>query len=376
MNLALVRSIDSPRRLASPAAVEEFEQEIVDQHVLAMVGAGLVDSYIDAERAAVIEFARFFGQPLWSASGKDADRYLTWLRRDRGLTRSTVETKAGAIARFFEFVIARYQGDIYALTGVVVDQPIDEFNRPASTWSRAVRVPPSDKEVELLFTSWADALVDQRKYLTSARDYVAASLWRRVGLRLNETVRLDLRDWRPDLGEHGKLHVRFGKGSRGRGPKTRLVPAINGVDDLLDWWLTDVRHQFGNDWNRPDAPLLPSERRDPSSGRPGRAGADTLRSGLAEAVRRWLPDWNGRLSPHVLRHYCASSLYYRGLDLKAVQELLGHEWVQTTTIYVHVHDDHIEHAWAEANQRIADRFNLPVSTSQSGVQPGTPPRKV
>ena len=42
---------------------------------------------------------------------------------------------------------------------------------------------------------------------------------------------LDIRDWRPDLGEYGKLHVRFGKGSRGRGPKTRLVPAINQVGD-------------------------------------------------------------------------------------------------------------------------------------------------
>ena len=37
--------------------------------------------------------------------------------------------------------------------------------------------------------------------------------------------------------------VLFGKGSRGRGPKTRLVPAINSVDALLDWWLTDVRHR-------------------------------------------------------------------------------------------------------------------------------------
>ena len=77
---------------------------------------------------------------------------------------------------------------------------------------------------------------------------------------------LDLRDWRTDIGDHGALHVRFGKGSRGRGPKTRLVPAINSVDALLTWWLTDVRHQFGDHWDDPDAPLLPSERRDPHTG--------------------------------------------------------------------------------------------------------------
>ena len=359
MTLDVVRSIDSPRHLSSAAAAEEFEQEVVDQHALAMVGAGLTDGYIDAERSSVIEFARFLGRPVWTATGADADRYLTWLRRDRGLSRSTVESRAGAVARFFEFTIARYQGDIHALTGVVVTQPIDEFNKPASTWTRAVRLPPSDEEVDHLFSSWANALPDQRKYLTAARDYMAASLWRRLGLRLNETVMLDLRDWRPDLGERGKLHVRFGKGSRGRGPKTRLVPAINGVDDLLGWWLTDVRHQFGDDWNHPDAPLLPSERHDPMSGRPTRAGADTLRSGLVSVVQRWLPTWHRRLTPHILRHYCASSLYYRGMALKAVQELLGHEWLKTTTIYVHVHDDHIEQAWAEANKRIADRFSLP-----------------
>lgn len=71
---------------------------------------------------------------------------------------------------------------------------------------------------------------------------------------------LDMRDWRRDLGDYGKLHIRFGKGSRGRGPKTRLVPAINSVAELLDWWLIDVRHQLGDDWQNPDAPLLPSER--------------------------------------------------------------------------------------------------------------------
>jgi len=358
VSLAVVRSLNSPRRLRTAAEVEDFEQDVVDQHALAMVGAGLTDGYIDAERSAVVDFARFLGQPIWCAQGADADRYLTWLRRDRGLSRATVESKAGAVARFFEFMGARYQGDIHALTGVVVGQPIDEFNRPAASWTRAVRVPPSDEEIDRLFTAWADGLPDQRKYLTAARDYVAASLWRRVGLRLNETVMLDLRDWRPDLGEHGKLHIRFGKGARGRGPKTRLVPAINGVDRLITWWLTDVRHQFGGDWDDPDAPMLPSERRDPGTGTSTRAGPDTLRAGLGGPVLRWLPDWQQRLTPHVLRHYCASSLYHRGVALKAVQELLGHEWLKTTTIYVHVHDDHIERAWAEANSRVADRFDL------------------
>lgn len=335
---------------------QDFEQELVDQFSLAQLGAGVSDGFAATERSVVFEFIQFLGRPVWTAEAGDADKFLTHLRLERGLAPSTREAKAGTVARFFEFVIARYQGDIHALTGYVVTQPIDEFNRPASSGVGMVRVPPSEQEVEELFSHWRSALPSSRKYLPAARDYVAASLWRRAGLRISETVMLDIRDWRPDLGEHGKLHVRFGKGSRRRGPKQRLVPAINSVDALLDWWLTDVRHQFGDDWMDPEAPLFPSERRDRHTGGCARVGDDALRSGLRKAVGMWLPGWSNRLSPHGLRHFCASSLYARGMDLKAVQELLGHEWLSTTTRYIHVHADHIEHAWASANDRVTTRL--------------------
>jgi site-specific recombinase XerD len=276
--------------------------------------------------------------------------------RKGGRSASTVQAKAASVARLYEFLIARYQGDVHALTGCVLVQPIDEFNRPAKVPTLGVRVPPSDEEIDQLFSAWRASLADARKFLPAARDYMAASLWRRGGLRMNETVMLDIRDWRPDFGEHGKLHIRFGKGSRGRGPKTRLVPAINSIDTLLEWWMEDVRHQFGDDWDDPDAPLLPSERKDSLSGRCNRVQDDALRTALAQAIRCWLPAWSGRLTPHGLRHFCASSMYARGVDLKAIQELLGHEWLSTTTRYIHVHEDHIEHAWATANDRVAARF--------------------
>lgn len=260
------------------------------------------------------------------------------------------------LASFFEFVISRYQGDIRALTGFVVEQPIDEFNRQSGASLGKVRVPPSDGEVDGLFVGWRQSVPSSRKYLPAARDYFAASLWRRLGLRINETVMLDIRDWRPDLGEFGKVHVRHGKGSRGRGPKGRLVPAINGADVLIDWWLAEVRHQFGDDWSDPDAPMLPSERHDPDLQRCRRVGTNALRRGLAAQTAAWLPAWSGRLTPHVLRHYCASSLYGAGMDIKALQELLGHQWLATTSGYIHVRDDHIEQAWTTANQRLETRF--------------------
>lgn len=356
MSLAVVRSLGTARSLRTPEELEDFEQELVDQYALSMAGGGVTDGHIEADRAAVFELIRFLGRPVWTATPEDGDRFLVWLRRERCQAKSTVQSKACTIARFFEFVIARYQGDIHALAGCVVVQPIDEFNRPAKADYGAGRVPPAEDDVETLFAAWRDALPEARKYLPAARDYLAASLWRRTGLRIKETVMLDLRDWRSDLGEHGKLHVRFGKGSNGRGPKTRLVPAINSVDALIEWWLADVRNQFADDWDDPDAPLLPSERRDRDTGRCTRVGPEALRAGLAGAVDRWLPSWSGELTPHGLRHFCASSLYARGVDLKAIQDLLGHNWLSTTTRYIHVHDDHIENAWAAANDRVAARL--------------------
>lgn len=353
----MVRSRGAVRPLVLPQELDDFEQELVDQYALAFAAAGFTDDHIAQERSVIFAFIQCLGRHVWTARHQDVDRFLEQQRRERNLARSTVHSKAGTLARFFEFLIGRYQGEIHGLTGHLVVQPVDEFNRPAKAdYGGSIRVPPTEDEVDALFRRWREALPEARKFLPAARDYLAASLWRRVGLRISETVHLDIRDWRPDLGSHGKLHVRFGKGSRGRGPKPRLVPAINAADQLLDWWLTDVRHQFGDDWMDPDAPLLPSERRDPDLNRCRRVGDDALRSGLAGAVGRWLPAWEGRLSPHGLRHFCASSLYARGMDLKAIGELLGHEWLSTTTRYIHVHDNHVETAWASANDRVAARL--------------------
>ncbi|KOX19288.1 integrase [Saccharothrix sp. NRRL B-16348] len=355
--LAEVRSLGQARRQLAPGELEDFEQELVDQYALALVGAGVTDRVVAGERSVLFDFITLLGRHVWTTTVEDADRFLA-LQRKRGLAASTIYNKAVVLTGFFDFLTVRYQGDVHALTGHVLAHPIDEFNRPACTDSRASpRVPPTTGEVDTLFTGWRDSLAHKRKFLTAARDYVAASLWRRVGLRIGETVMLDIRDWHPELGEHGKLHVRFGKGSRRRGPKIRLVPAINSADALLGWWLNEVRHQFDDDYANPDAPLFPSERYDSLTGHCERIGHESLRSGLSDAVATWLPAWKGRLTPHGLRHFCASSLYERGMDLKAIQELLGHAWLSTTTSYIHVHSGHIDHAWTTANQRVTARLS-------------------
>ena len=176
-----------------------------------------------------------------------------------------------------------------------------------------------------------EELVACRKFAPAARNYAVARLAADVGLRINEARMLDLDDVRWELGRFGKLNVRHGKGARRKGPKPRLVPLINGADRSLRWFIEDVLGLFDIDPAGHAVPLFPS--------------AD-----------RHLPEWSGKLTPHVLRHFCASQLYLSGMNLFAVQELLGHAWTGTTARYIHVHTTHVEDAWVTGQRRVADRW--------------------
>ena len=87
-----------------------------------------------------------------------------------------------------------------------------------------------------------------------------------------------------------------------------------------------------------------------------RVGDDALRNGLDNAVEAHLPSWTDRLTPHVLRHFCASQLYGNGLDLLAIQEVLGHSWIATTMRYIHVQQTRVEDAWVAGMERAAKRL--------------------
>ncbi|GLW09892.1 hypothetical protein Misp01_50210 [Microtetraspora sp. NBRC 13810] len=146
---------------------------------------------------------------------------------------------------------------------------------------------------------------------------------------MNEVCKLDSPDVKWGLGRFGKLHVRLGKGARGSGPRERMVPLINNAGATLRWFVEDVWGQFGDDHTRPGVPLLLPERKS-ADGTICRVGDETLRSALARAAATHLPDWPDIVTPHVLRHFCASQLYASGMDLIAIQELLGHAWISTT----------------------------------------------
>jgi integrase len=296
----------------------------------------------------------WFGRPLWEMEPSDADAYFG--RVLRSTAKGTRLARTQALTTFFAFLKLRHQVEIHTLTGRVVACPIDEMNTPRGRKQAALRVPPTEGELGMLFTGWRQELVSCRKFAPTARNYVAAKLMSQVGLRVNEVRSLDLADVKWPLGRFGKLHVRTGKGARGSGPRERMVPLINGADRTLRWFITDV----GSLRRRPHPSrraAFPSERKN-VDGSCRRVGDDALRAGLAEAATAHLPGRADKLTPHVMRHYCASQLYLGGLDLISIQELLGHSWIASTLnyVHVHVHRTRIEEAWIDGQRRATGRL--------------------
>lgn len=353
MALAVVRDLRAARVPATAEEIEAFETDVMSGFVLARAAAGIADSTIYNDILDLQLIRDWFGRPLWAMQPEDADAYFG--RAARHLAPTTKRGKADALSIFFQFLELRHAVEIYNLTGHAVASPLDEMNRQRGSNQVQIRIPPTAEEVEALFTGWRAELGSCRKFATSARNYAAARLMAQVGLRVNESRRLRLDDVKWDLGRFGKLHVRFGKGSNGSGPKQRIVPMINGARATAQWYVEHVRGHFDDEWERPGVPLLPSERKN-ADGTCKPVSVQSLRDGLAEAVAQHLPAWKGNLTPHVLRHFCASQLYLSGMDLLAIQELLGHDWVITTMRYIHVQRTHIEDAWLRGQQRAAHRL--------------------
>lgn len=172
------------------------------------------------------------------------------------------------------------------------------------------------------------------------------------GLRVSELVRLRFKDI--DLARQ-QLHVRSGKGDKDRLTTlpTKAVPYLEKhMAELRDLHAADVA-------NNVPGVFLPAalSRKYPSAGSqlqwqwlfPTRGLQNDPRTGLRrrhhitpgafqQAISRATTSagLNKRVTPHVLRHSFATHLLESGVDIRTVQDLLGHAKVETTQIYLHV----------------------------------------
>lgn len=133
-----------------------------------------------------------------------------------------------------------------------------------------------------------------------------------AGLRVEEARRLEVRDVHSD---RGVLHVRAGKGGHER--FAMLSPRL--LTTLREYWRAV----------RPMPPLL-----FPSQFCKGPIHAATIRAAIHAATSA--AGIKKRVTPHVLRHTFATHLLEMGVELRIIQQLLGHATLRTTAMYAQV----------------------------------------
>ena len=297
---------------------------------------------------------------------RDAESFLLWMTVERGRAMNTVSSYRRDLRKYEEFLHGRKssarvatEGDVESFvrslqaTGEAVASTarrlaavrmlhsylVAEDIRPDNPSSRieGVRVPAgvpkplSLAEVESLLS----AVVGEDA--VALRDRALLEFLYATGARISEACDLNL----DDLDLQSRVVRLFGKGSKervvpfGRTAEThvRAYLAIGGRNVLApDYWARQGDR---------DAVFLTNKGR-----RLNRQKAWNIvrNAGVASGIAQ-------ELSPHVLRHSCATHMLEHGADLRIVQEMLGHATISTTQIYTKVSQERLLNVYREAHPR-------------------------
>ena len=151
------------------------------------------------------------------------------------------------------------------------------------------------------------------------------------GLRVSELVNLKLSDLHLDAG-FVQIH--------GKGNKERIVPVGEIAIDSINYYLENSRHLLLKKHN--DYLFIN-----------GRDGNQMTRQAFFLLIKEKVKQAgiNKEISPHKLRHSFASHLLKNGVDLRLIQELLGHEDISTTERYTHIQNDDMIKTYEHAHPR-------------------------
>jgi integrase/recombinase XerD len=245
-------------------------------------------------------------------------------RRGSGAAPSTVARQLAAVRTLHRYLVTE---------GERPDDPTADLE--------GVRVPSglpkplNEAEVAALL----DAVVGHEP--AARRDRALLELLYATGARISEACGLSIGDI--DFGAH--LVRLYGKGA-----KERIVPFGRAAGAALDDWFSPagrVRMVPAQWRRRSDAEAVFLNAR---GGRLTRQAA----WGVVKSYGR-RAGLDGTLSPHVLRHSCATHLLDHGADLRVVQELLGHASISTTQVYTKVSQERLWDVYRAAHPRALGR---------------------
>ena len=259
------------------------------------------------------------GRTLDDVHSADLDAYVGALRA-RGLAPSSVKRATVAVRSLYRF---------RSEEGLSTSDPSVGIETP--------RVPAGLPKA--LTEDEVTALLDQVEgdEPMARRDRAILEVLYGTGARISEVCALDLGDVDLDAG----LVRLFGKGA-----KERVVPLGRWARVALASWLGDggrssvAPERF---MRRTDAEAVFLNAR---GGRLGRQGAWGVVRKYGDAA-----GLGDRLTPHVLRHSCATHMLDHGADIRAVQELLGHASITTTQVYTMVSNERLFAVYDAAHPR-------------------------
>jgi len=318
-----------------------------------------------------------------------SEEFLTWLAVEKGRSRNTLAAYRGDLASYEEFLFGRgLNGPLEAGEAVVADYLrflVASGQRPTSVNRQMAAIaglhrflvaeglatsdPTGNLERPGIPGALPKALSEEEvDSLIGAvrgdgprvvRDRAILEILYAGGLRISELAGLGLADAVAVLDRpyDGPALIRV----MGKGSKERLVPLGGPALDALAGWLSEA--------GRPKLEPRRWARRDDAEALFLNArGGRMTRQGVWLVVKRWgeAAGLGGKLTPHVLRHSCATHMLDHGADIRVVQELLGHASIATTQLYTRVSTARLRAVYDLAHPRARQGRGAWTNTDASG----------
>ncbi|MBE6412982.1 MAG: tyrosine recombinase XerC [Verrucomicrobiaceae bacterium] len=229
-----------------------------------------------------------------------AKRYVAQL--SNSLKTTTLRNKISAIRTFYKFLIQKQHTD---------SDPFSTVRLPKMKQDLPVFL-TENQTPQLLQAPW-DEQPDEQHLLQTLRDALCLELLYGAGLRISELCSLKWKNI--DFSRNAATVV-------GKGNKTRFCPFGENAGNLLRQWKSQFALSTDN-----DAFILHTPQNKPMYPR-----------FVQRALAKYLSSTNlpSNITPHKLRHSFATHLVNEGVDLRALQEMLGHASLSTTQIYTHL----------------------------------------
>jgi integrase/recombinase XerC len=281
-----------------------------------------VEAYARDLRQCLLFLCTHWGEQVTLArfaalEATDIRAFMAMRRANDIAGRSLMRTLAG-LRSFGRFLEREGKGKVGALSGVRAPKIAKSLPKPL----------PMDSAKRL--TNADERAGESRETWVLARDAAVMALLYGSGLRISEALGLKRREV-PRPGEGDVLIV------TGKGNKTRMVPVLQNVLQLIDDYAKLCTYPLPG-----DGPMFVGAKGGPLSPRIIQLAMERLRGALG------LPD---SATPHALRHSFATHLLSRGGDLRAIQELLGHASLSTTQIYTGIDAERLLQVYASAHPR-------------------------